>query len=131
MTRKMRGLIRSVIALMTPPLPAASRPSKTTQILALDRFAALLPSHCRVFLPISWRRSSTASPTLSARMAAAPSTMPTGWPETLRGKAREFYERYEKFGWPQGHHLKAMVINFPGGMPGDIGFFLNWATPVK
>jgi len=53
------------------------------------------------------------------------------WPETLQGKAREFYDRYEKFGRPQGDHLKAMVINFPGGIPGDIGLFLNWAPPVK
>src|SRR5574338_72484 len=31
MTRNTRGLTRSVIALMVPPLPAPSRPSKTTQ----------------------------------------------------------------------------------------------------
>jgi hypothetical protein len=49
------------------------------------------------------------------------------WPATLQGKAREFYERYQEFGKPQGYRLKAMVINFPGGIPGDIGFFLNWA----
>jgi hypothetical protein len=52
------------------------------------------------------------------------------WPETLQGKAREFYERYEEFGKPEGYRLKAMVINFPGGIPGDIGFFLNWAPPA-
>jgi hypothetical protein len=52
------------------------------------------------------------------------------WPETLQGKAREFYERYQEFGRPQGYRLKAMVINFPGGVPGDIGFFLNWAAPA-
>ena len=52
------------------------------------------------------------------------------WPETLQGKAREFYERYEEFGKPQGYRLKALIINFPGGMPGDVGFFLNWAPPV-
>ena len=52
------------------------------------------------------------------------------WPETLQGKAKEFFERYEKFGKPQGYRLKAMVINFPGGIPGDIGFFLNWAPPA-
>ena len=33
-TRKTRGLTRSVIRLIVPPLPAVSRPSKTTQILA-------------------------------------------------------------------------------------------------
>jgi hypothetical protein len=49
------------------------------------------------------------------------------WPETLQGKAREFFERYEEFGKPQGYRLKAMVVAFPGGVPGDIGLFLNWA----
>lgn len=49
------------------------------------------------------------------------------WPETLKGKAKEFYDRYQQFGKPQGYRLKAMVITFPGGIPGDIGFFLNWA----
>jgi hypothetical protein len=53
------------------------------------------------------------------------------WTETLRGKAKEFYERYLKFGKPQGFKLKAMIINFPGGMPGDVGFFLNWAPETK
>ncbi len=52
------------------------------------------------------------------------------WPETLQGKAKEFFERYEEFGKPQGYKLKAMVINFPGGIPGDIGLFLNWAPPA-
>lgn len=50
------------------------------------------------------------------------------WPDTLQGKAKEFYERYQKFGKPQGFKLKAMIINFPGGMPGDVGFFLNWGS---
>ena len=52
------------------------------------------------------------------------------WPGTLRGKAKEFFERYEQVGKPQGYKLKAMVINFPGGIPGDIGLFLNWAPPA-
>lgn len=52
------------------------------------------------------------------------------WPETLQGKAKEFFERYEQLGRPQGYKLRAMVINFPGGIPGDIGFFLNWAPPA-
>jgi hypothetical protein len=52
------------------------------------------------------------------------------WPETLQGKAKEFFDRYQEYGKPQGFKLKAMVINFPGGVPGDIGFFLNWAPPA-
>jgi hypothetical protein len=53
------------------------------------------------------------------------------WTETLQGKAKEFYNRYVEFGRPQGFKLKAMIVNFPGGMPGDVGFFLNWAPRAK
>lgn len=48
------------------------------------------------------------------------------WPETLQGKARLLYERYLTVAKPHGYKLKAMIINFPGGVPGDVGFFLNW-----
>jgi hypothetical protein len=52
------------------------------------------------------------------------------WPETLQGKAKELYDRYQERAKAQGFKLKAMVINFPGGVPGDVGFFLNWAPPA-
>lgn len=53
------------------------------------------------------------------------------WTETLQGKAKQFYQRYLDIGKPQGYKLKAMVINVPGGVPGDIGLFLNWAPERK
>jgi hypothetical protein len=53
------------------------------------------------------------------------------WTETLQGKAKQLYERYLEFARPQGYKLKAMIINFPGGMPGDVGFFINWAPDTK
>ncbi|WP_274629844.1 histidine kinase [Arvimicrobium flavum] len=52
------------------------------------------------------------------------------WTDTLQGKAKEFYLRYLEFGKPQGFKLKATIINFPGGIPGDVGFFLDW-TPER
>ena len=52
------------------------------------------------------------------------------WPDTLQGKAREFYDRFKENFQPKGYKLKAMIINFPGGMPGDVGFFLSWAPPA-
>ncbi|MEF0942950.1 hypothetical protein [Rhizobium sp. BR 362] len=52
------------------------------------------------------------------------------WPSTLQGKAKELYELFNEVARPQGYGLTAAVINFPGGMPGDIGFFLNWEAPV-
>lgn len=52
------------------------------------------------------------------------------WPETLQGKAKELYDRFKLVAQPGGYRLKAMVINFPGGVPGDIGFVLNWEQPI-
>ncbi|MBD9374536.1 hypothetical protein IB238_18090 [Rhizobium sp. ARZ01] len=52
------------------------------------------------------------------------------WPQTLQGKAKELFDRFKEVAQPQGYRLKAMVINFPGGVPGDIGFYLNWEPPV-
>ncbi|HUC68800.1 MAG TPA: CBS domain-containing protein [Stellaceae bacterium] len=48
------------------------------------------------------------------------------WPTTLRGEAAEMYLRWERELRPNGFHLGARVLNFPGGMPGDIGLFLLW-----
>ena len=53
------------------------------------------------------------------------------WPETLQGKAKELYDRFKEVAQPQGYRLKAMVVSFPGGVPGDIGFYLNWEPPVS
>ncbi len=49
------------------------------------------------------------------------------WPETLRGEAAEIYRRWEHDLKPQGFHIAARVLEFPRGLPGDIGLFLSWA----
>jgi len=51
-----------------------------------------------------------------------------GWPQTLRGEAAELYLRWERDLKPQGFPITARVLDFPGGMPGDIGLFLDWAV---
>jgi CBS domain-containing protein len=51
------------------------------------------------------------------------------WPSTLRGEAAETYLRYERELKPQGFHLIARVLDFPGGFIGDIGLFLHWGGP--
>src|SRR5262245_29801746 len=55
-TRKTRGLTRSVIALIVPPLPAVSRPSKTTQTFAPEAF-----THSCIATSWPWRRRSSDS----------------------------------------------------------------------
>jgi CBS domain-containing protein len=48
------------------------------------------------------------------------------WPATLRGEAAEIYLRWSRDLKPRGFHLAARVIDFPDGMPGDIGLSLVW-----
>jgi CBS domain-containing protein len=48
------------------------------------------------------------------------------WPATLRGEAAEVFQRWSHDLKPQGFHLAARVVDFPDGVPGDIGLFLVW-----
>ena len=48
------------------------------------------------------------------------------WPATLRGEAAEIYLRWEHELKHAGFHLAARVLEYPNGMPGDIGLFLVW-----
>jgi hypothetical protein len=52
--------------------------------------------------------------------------MEPGWPATLRGEAAEIYLRWERELKPRGFQIAARMLEFPGGMPGDIGLFLIW-----
>ena len=51
-----------------------------------------------------------------------------GWEKTLTGQAKEMYTFWEKHLRPLGYRLKVQVLDFPGGMPGDIGATLSWAA---
>lgn len=48
------------------------------------------------------------------------------WPETLTGRPRQAYELWRDRLRPMGFGLKAMIVDWPGGLPGDVGFFLSW-----
>jgi hypothetical protein len=48
------------------------------------------------------------------------------WEETLQGRPRLGYEFWRDHLRPLGFGLKAEVLEYPGGMPGDIGFILTW-----
>jgi hypothetical protein len=49
------------------------------------------------------------------------------WPASLRGEASEIYVRWQQDLRPHGFRLGARVLEFPGGIPGDIGLFLGRA----
>jgi hypothetical protein len=48
------------------------------------------------------------------------------WPESLTGFGKRAYEFWQKELEPQGYKLRAQIMDFPGGMPGDVGMFLKW-----
>ena len=49
-----------------------------------------------------------------------------GWETTLEGRPKAAYEFWHDHLRPLGSHLRAQVLEYPGGMPGDIGFILTW-----
>ena len=48
------------------------------------------------------------------------------WPKSLDGFAKRAYEAYEQTFRPAGYRLQARVLDYPKGMPGNVGFFLAW-----
>ena len=48
------------------------------------------------------------------------------WPNSLTGFAREAYENFDKHLRSKGYKLRAQILDYPGGMPGDVGLFLRW-----
>lgn len=48
------------------------------------------------------------------------------WPASLDGFAKRAYDYFEKELRPLGFRLSAQVLDFPGGMPGNIGMTLKW-----
>lgn len=48
------------------------------------------------------------------------------WPDSLEGFAKRAYEFYQKELRPLGYKLHAEILNYPGGMPGEVGLFLRW-----
>jgi hypothetical protein len=49
-----------------------------------------------------------------------------GWQDTLPAGARVFVEFWRDALQPGGFGLGARVLNFPGGVLGDVGLFVTW-----
>jgi hypothetical protein len=53
--------------------------------------------------------------------------MEAGWEKTLTGIPKEIYQLWKDYLQPRGYRISYQVIDFPGGVPGDIGIILSWA----
>jgi hypothetical protein len=52
--------------------------------------------------------------------------MEKGWEQTLTGVPKEIYTLWHNHFRPRGYKLKVQIVDFPDGMPGDVGMFLAW-----
>ena len=49
-----------------------------------------------------------------------------GWQDTLTGLPKEMYEFWKRQLEPRGYKINFRVVDYTGGIPGDIGITLKW-----
>jgi hypothetical protein len=52
--------------------------------------------------------------------------MEPGWEKTLTGIPKEIFQLWTDYLKPRGYRVRYQVIDFPGGVPGDIGITISW-----
>jgi hypothetical protein len=53
------------------------------------------------------------------------------WHVKLEGFPKRAYDFFAKELAPRGFQLKAEILDWPGGVPGDVGFILTWKRPEE
>jgi hypothetical protein len=54
--------------------------------------------------------------------------MEAGWEKTLTGIPKEIFQLWTDYLKPRGYRIRYQVIDFPGGVPGDIGITISWGS---
>ena len=49
-----------------------------------------------------------------------------GWETTLTGIPKEIFQLWTDYLKPRGYRISYQIIDFPGGVPGDIGVTISW-----
>ena len=49
-----------------------------------------------------------------------------GWQNTLTGIAKEIFQLWYDYLKPRGYRIRYQIIDFPGGIPGDIAIVIAW-----
>ena len=50
-----------------------------------------------------------------------------GWEKTLTGIPQEIFQLWSDYLKPRGYRIKYQIIDFPGGVPGDISIVIAWS----
>jgi hypothetical protein len=61
------------------------------------------------------------------RGRAINNNLEAGWESTLTGLPKEMYSFWERQLKPRGYKIRFQVVDFSGGVPGDIGITLRWS----
>jgi hypothetical protein len=48
------------------------------------------------------------------------------WPDSLEGEAKRAYVWFKEHLEPLGFKVRAQILNYPDGIPGEVGIFLRW-----
>ena len=64
--------------------------------------------------------------TLCTDHGRAINQMEKGWEKTLTGIAKEIYQLWADYLQPRGYRIRYQIVDFPGGVPGDISIVLAW-----
>lgn len=64
--------------------------------------------------------------TLCTDKGRAINQMEKGWENTLTGIPKEIFQLWTDYLKPRGYRIAYQIIDFPGGLPGDIGVTLSW-----
>ena len=49
-----------------------------------------------------------------------------GWEKTLTGVPQEIFQLWNDYLKPRGYRIRYQIIDFPGGLPGDIAIVIAW-----
>jgi len=49
-----------------------------------------------------------------------------GWEKTLTGIPLEIFQLWSEYLKPRGYRIRYQIVDFPGGMPGDISITIAW-----
>lgn len=52
--------------------------------------------------------------------------MEKGWEKTLSGIPKEIYQLWSDYLQPRGYRIRYQIVDFPGGVPGDIAITISW-----
>jgi hypothetical protein len=64
--------------------------------------------------------------TLCTDKGRAINQMEKGWENTLTGIPKEIFQLWTDHLKPRGYRIAYQIIDFPGGVPGDVGVTISW-----